>query len=417
MGRDAAIEWERLFPPCLINTPAIWKTLPFSLIFDPETALLPVFNAMKQSTPSIAVNARLLKSGRLEGIGRFAHEILRRLVRHHPEVVFHLYFDGPIAPEFRYGPNVRCYWLPPPARRPWLWDMWFDISVRVANGILKPQLFFSPDGMVPRGGLTPVIPVIHDLNFAHHPEWLPDWAAAYYNARFPVFAQKAAHILTVSDFSAQDIAKRYHVSLAKISIVHNAASAVFRPITELEKSEIRNEISNGCPYFIMVGAMSPRKNLQKALDAFLLFRQTLQTPFKLVVVGGELFRGGGMPANAEWQEDVLFLGRLPDPELARVLAASSGLIFPSLFEGFGIPILEAFQCGVPVLTGHHTALPEVGGGQAIYADVKNAEQLAVGMAKLLKDSTEMQAARQAQAKNFSWDTSATKVWTVFEKYL
>jgi glycosyltransferase involved in cell wall biosynthesis len=365
----------------------------------------------------VAVNTRLLRAHKLEGIGRFTHEICRRLVQNHPEVHFYFLFDAPYDPSFIYGNNVTPLWMPPPARRAWLWDLWFDWSLPLVFKWLQPDVFFSPDGHLPQNPKVPSVPVIHDLNFAHHPGWVPDWAQRYYDKRFPQFAQQAAHILTVSEFSKQDIAQRYHIQPEKITVVQNAASDIFQPQSENFNQTTRNHHTGGAPYFFVIGAINPRKNLLRILQAFDLWCTQNQAPHHLVVAGGAMFDVGGVweaHQSSPHKNRIHFLGHIPDADLARLLTASSGLIFPSLFEGFGIPILEAFQCGVPVLTGHNSALPEVGGHAAFYCDATDYQSITQGITALTQANETRLEAGFLQAQQFSWDNSAATIWEVLK---
>lgn len=366
----------------------------------------------------IAVNTRLLRAHKLEGIGRFTHEICKRLVQQHPEAHFYFLFDAPFASEFVYGPNVTPLWLPPPARRAWLWDIWFDASLPLFFKAIRPDVFFSPDGHLPRNSQIPSVPVIHDLNFEHHPEWVPAWAARYYKERFPVFAQQATSIITVSDFSKTDIASRYGTAPEKVVVAPNAASEIFRPLTAPELTTVRARITQGTPYFFGVGALNPRKNLVRTIQAFDQWCQQTNQPHQLVLAGGAMFNAGAIfeaRAAAAFPNRIHFLGRLEDADLAATMAASSGLVYASLFEGFGIPILEAFQCGIPVLTAQNSSLTEVGGPAAIYCDAKDLSSMAAGFEELAHASEVRIAAGFKQAAQFSWDASAALVWEVLQK--
>lgn len=365
----------------------------------------------------VAINTRLLRANRLEGIGRFTHEICQRLVQNHPEVQFYFLFDAPWDQQFIYAKNVRPLLVLPPARRAWLWDLWFDAALPLVFSALQPDVFFSPDGHLPRNPRVPTVPVMHDLNFLHHPNWVPDWAQRYYAQRFPVFARKAAHILTVSEFSKHDIAQHYQIQPEKISVVYNAASEIFRPQSETTNHQTRQNTTQGAPYFFVIGAINPRKNLVRTIQAYDLWCAQTDAPHHLVVAGGAMFEAGVVAEAREaahHKRRIHFLGHVPDVTLVQLLAASAGLVYASLFEGFGIPVLEAFQCGVPVLTSNNSALPEVGGAAAFYCDAEDVQSIAMGLQALADAAPSKAQEGFAQASKFSWDASADGVWNVLK---
>ncbi|MCB0785782.1 MAG: glycosyltransferase, partial [Flavobacteriales bacterium] len=216
----------------------------------------------------IAVNTRLLLPGRLEGIGWFAHETLSRIVTAHPEHQFIFLFDRPWNAQFIYAPNVVPVAAGPPTRHPILYRIWFDA---VVPGLLrkhKADLFLSPDGYLSLRTSVPQVPVMHDLNFEHHPDDLPPAYRRFYRKFFPRFARKAARIVTVSGFSKQDIMDRYGVPAEKIDVVHNGVGTVFGQDTDEEKVAARRKLTNGQPYVICVGSLPPRKNIAQLLPAF-----------------------------------------------------------------------------------------------------------------------------------------------------
>ncbi len=209
---------------------------------------------------NIAVNTRLLIHGRLEGIGWFTFENLKRVTTSHPEHQFFFIFDRPYHPEFIFGPNVHPIVIGPQARHPLLYYVWFEYSVKRVLKKIKADLFLSPDGYLSLSSKIPAIAVFHDLNFEHYPEDLP-WAERwYYKHFFPKYARKATRIATVSEFSKSDIVKQYHVDANKISVVFNGANEQYAPLSEDQKTLALQKLTGGKPYFFFVGALHPRKN-------------------------------------------------------------------------------------------------------------------------------------------------------------
>ena len=159
----------------------------------------------------IALNARLLISGKLEGTGRFTHQCFKRLVEQRPNDQFILLFDRTSTEEFEYGDNVESVCLLPPARRPWLFDVWFDYSVKMKLMRWKADVFVSTDGYVSRTTNVPQLNVMHDINFEHNPDWLPARYVRHFKLRFPQYATLASKLCTVSDYSRRDIASKYGI--------------------------------------------------------------------------------------------------------------------------------------------------------------------------------------------------------------
>jgi glycosyltransferase involved in cell wall biosynthesis len=364
----------------------------------------------------IVVNTRLLIHNKLDGIGRFTYETLIRITRDHPEAHFVFLFDREVHEDFIFFENITPVKLLPPARRPWLWNIWFNISVKNVLRDLSPDLFLSPDGYLPLRTKTPCLPVIHDLNFEHYPQDLPARYSKWYRKKFPVFAQQAKRIVTVSEFSKKDIAEKYHVAEEKIDVVYNGASHGFIPADEATKNKVKEKFTGGAAYFLYIGALHPRKNLERLIRSFAAFKKSTGSATKLVIVGGNYWRYKALTNEIDALSDkneVIFTGRLDEKELHAVTASALALVYVPYFEGFGIPIVEAMACDVPVLTSNITAMPEVAGEAALYADPFSEESIVSAMEAMDKDAvlrnTLIEKAK-LQREKFSWDKTAASLW-------
>lgn len=367
----------------------------------------------------IGINTRFLLNKRMEGFGWYTYEVTKRLVENHPEHEFVLFFDRPFDQKFVFGPNAIPVVLFPQARHPLLFRWWFNYSITKALKKYKCDVFFSPDGYLSLRTDVPQIPVIHDLNFEHHPQDLQRKHRNYYRTFFPKFAKKAAHILTVSDYSKQDIVNLYGVPEEKITVAWNGASDAFKALNADEVLKVRNAYSNGKPYFIFVGALHPRKNLKTLLEAFVLFAK--QNPeIDLLVVGSDLWSNSSEQPGEhilQFRDRIHFTGHVAFSELTRLMAAAFALVYIPYFEGFGIPLVEAMNCGLPIISGNLTSLPEVAGDVAIYVDPMNAKEVADHMQQLASDPElyqQMQEKSLERSKLFSWDFTAESVWKVIE---
>jgi len=368
----------------------------------------------------IAVNTRLLLKDRLEGIGWFGHETLSRITRAHPDVEFHFFFDREFDQEFIYGDNVKGHILHPQARHPFLYYFWFEWVVKAKLEKIKPDLFLSIDGLLSMRSSCKQLAVIHDINFEHYPAYLPFMTRMYYRYYFKRFAKKAMRIATVSEYSKKDIQNIYGISEETIDVVYNGANETFKPISIDQKSKVQSQYSEGHDYLIYVGAIQPRKNITRLMQAFDQFKKDSPSDLRLLLTGKKKWwniEQGRLYESLEFKEHILFTGRLPQEALVQVLAGSEGLCYVSTYEGFGIPILEAMCCDVPVLTSNTSAMPEIGGDAPVYCDPLSIVSIKEGMKDLLDPSLrEKRLAEGAEQRSrFSWDRTAEKLWESIEK--
>ncbi len=267
----------------------------------------------------------------------------------------------------------------------------------------------------------PQLAVIHDINFVHRPKDLPWLKAKYYNRFFPKFAQKARRIVTVSHYSKNDIIRSFHINADKIDVVYDGVNPAFVPTDHESKIATRQKYTGGAGYFLFIGALHPRKNVAGLLKAFDAFKKATNTNLKLMVVGGEMHKTGEIADTWEkmrFNNDVVFTGKVPTPELHQILGAALALTFVPFFEGFGIPVLEAMSAGVPVICSNTTSLPEVGGSAVLYADPYQPEQITDAMIKITDDPWLRNALIEKgfeQKKNFSWDDTARLLWLSIEQ--
>ncbi len=369
----------------------------------------------------IAVNTRLLLSGKLEGIGWFTYETLKRITQDHPEHEFIFLFDRSYSPEFIFGKNVTAVVAGPPTRHIFLFFPWFEIRIPLLLKSYKADVFLSPDGQLSLLSSVPQVAVIHDLNFFHHPEQLPPLVRWYYNTFFPRYARKAARIATVSEYTRQDIIQSYGIDPAIIDVTWNGCNARYIPLTEKQNAETRKAFTQGESFFLFVGLIIPRKNLIRLMQAFNRFKEKTGSSMKLLVVGEKKWWDAAHD-NAlqalQYQKDIVFAGRLQPEELHKVLAAAHALTFVPTFEGFGIPILEAFSTGTPVITSNVTSMPEVAGDAALLANPFDVDDIADKMIQLFSSPQLHQSLREKgmlRKNEFSWDKTAARLWECLEK--
>lgn len=377
---------------------------------------VPTFVAMR-----IVVNTRLLLANKLEGIGWFTHETMQRIVRAHPEHRFIFLFDRAFDKQFIYADNVEGAVLLPPTRHPLLYRLWFDWLLPRKLHALKADAFISPDGYLALRSNVPTLAVVHDLNFEHHPEDLPKAYRDYYRSYFPRFARHATRLGTVSEYSRRDIATTYGVPEGRIDVIHNGVGAVYRPLSELEKSEAAKEFTGDHPYIVCIGSLNPRKNIARLLQAFDELLDQHPSDLRLLVVGERMWWDGRMEEawqRMRHQDRVIFTGRLQQTDLHRALGGATALAFVSYFEGFGIPVAEAMRCGVPVVAAEATSLPEVAGDAAHYCDPFNVSDIARALHEVCSDPDRRKQLSEAgikRAQRYTWEHAATALWSSFER--
>lgn len=361
----------------------------------------------------IAINTRFLLPHKMEGFGWYTYEMVKRLVLNHPEHTFLFFFDRNYDERFLFAENIEPIVLNPPARHPLLFIWWFEIAVKRALKKHKADLFFSPDGYLSLGSSVKQIPVMHDLNFEHYPQDIPWSARKYYKYFFPKFAKKAHKIVTVSNYSKQDICASYNIAQEKVHTIWNGASEKFAPISAEEKFTIQQELTGGKPYFLFVGSLHPRKNVKRLLEAYQAYRKQYAN-FDLVVVGEPMWKQNA--SFLEYADNTIhFTGHLTLERLTKVMGAASIFVFVPYFEGFGIPLVEAMRCGTPIIAGNKTSLPEILGDAGILVDPFSVEEITQAMIALSTDVSLQQslsAKGLERSQQFSWDTSAEKLWEV-----
>lgn len=364
----------------------------------------------------IAVNTRLLLKGRLEGIGWFTHQTLERMVKDHPEHEFIFLFDRAYDPSFVFASNVIPVVIGPQARHPFLFYLWFEWSVPYILKKYKADLFLSPDGL---GSLRAKIPsclVIHDLAFEHYPDHLKLSHRLYLRKYSPLFARKATRIATVSEFSKKDISERYGIDADRIDVTCNGAHDAYRPLGWEEREAVKERYADGCEYFVFAGALHPRKNVLNLLKAFIDFKKRQRSNMKLVIAGRMAWKYEEveeMKATMPFRDEVKWVGYMDVEELSKVIGGAYALVYASLFEGFGIPILEALQCNVPAIVSNTSSMPEVAGEAALLVDPTDHRDIADKMERLYKDErlrSQLIAAAPVQVARYNWDKAADLLW-------
>ena len=363
----------------------------------------------------IVFNCWLLRNRQLDGIGNFTVQVLQNIIQNHPGQQFDLLVDKKFVNEYFDYPNVKLHRIFPALRHPLLYIFFLEIRLPLYLKKLKPSLLVSMDGFLSLSSKTKQVPVIYDLNFEHYPENLPWRNRAYYRYFFPKFVRIAKQIITISEYSKTDIIKTYHTPSDKIDNVYCGISSYFSPCTEIERNQTKQKYTYGTEYFFFAGTMHPRKNIIRLIQAFIEFKKNTVSDFKLVLAGHIMWDDNSIKEIVESnsvKEDIILVGRVSNEQLRLLLGSAWSLVFVPVFEGFGLPIVEAWQCGIAVICSNVTSMPEVAGDAAIVVDPFNIEEIATAMQKITDSSVRGYYINKGQKRKnlFSWSRTASLFW-------
>jgi glycosyltransferase involved in cell wall biosynthesis len=376
-----------------------------------EKGSIYLYNRMR-----IAVNTRFLLSDYLEGYGYFLNETFSRITKNHPEHEFIFIFDKPFNKKFLFASNVKAVVAGPPARHPLLWKLWYDIKLPAILKKYRADIFVSCDGFCSLNTKVPQCLAVHDLAFLHFPSFIKKSHLLFYKRYTPKFLIKAKSVITVSEFSKHDIITQYKIEADKINVVYSAAKEIFQPLEYEAKQKAKDKYTDGKEYFIYAGAIHPRKNLMNLLKAFSAFKKRQQSGLKLVLAGRLAWKYESFTKSLQsykYRNDVILTGYLEEEELVKLIGAAYAMVYPSLWEGFGVPVLEAMHCAVPVITTVNSSMQEIAQEGALYADANNYLDIADKMMLLYKNENlrkEMVIIGKVIAQQYHWDKTADLLW-------
>jgi glycosyltransferase involved in cell wall biosynthesis len=358
----------------------------------------------------IAVNTRFLLKDKLEGIGLYTLEVVKRMAAAHPEDEFIFFFDRPFDPSFVFEKNITPVVLSPPARHPLLFIAWFEWSAARALKKYKADVFLSPDNFLSLSTSVPTVLIVHDIAFTHFSEndkWIN---RQYYKFFTPRFLKRANAILAVSEFTKQDILSKFSfVEKSKITVAYNGCREIFRPIL--------GQNTEGAHFFLFVGAVHPRKNVPRLIEAFDLFKKRTKSSVNLVLCGRFAWQTGAVKSAydaATFKQDIIFKGYVEDKEIVKLTARALAVTYVSLFEGFGVPLLEAMNSDTPIITSNVSSMPEVVGDAAILVNPESVEEIANAMQEIFENENLREKLIEngwIQRAKFDWDKTADIVYS------
>ena len=366
----------------------------------------------------IAIDARKLRD---YGIGTYVRNLLRYLSRidHTTEYVL-LCRGEDCGFEEELGENFRSVVENAPA-----YSIREQISVPVALRREAIDLFHAPHYVLPP--LTPCrsVVTIHDCIHLRFPQYLPNrLGSAYARASMWTAAHRSNRVLTVSEASKRDILRYFHIPESKIDVIYNAIDERFgQTPPDEEIARVRERYQLNDPFVLYAGNIKPHKNLERLIEAFHTLRRGGFDEVKLLIIGDEISKYASLRRAVhkhKLHKHVRFFGFVSDQTLAALYRLAAVFVFPSLYEGFGLPPLEAMASGTPVITSNVSSLPEVVGDAAILIDPYEPDAIADAMRRVLTDEAlraTLRARGLARVREFSWERSVTRVREIYGEVL
>jgi glycosyltransferase involved in cell wall biosynthesis len=370
----------------------------------------------------VAVDARSAVFPHRTGIGQYTRQLMAHLPRVDPAtsyVAWYLNARGALGGPRRFlddlaAPNLTERWTPLPAR-------WFDtlterFDLPRMEWLVRFDVLFAPNFVSPPTRRRALVVTVHDLAFRRFPETAPH-GTRWWLARIDRTLARAARIIVVSDSTRRDLLEFYPVAPERVSVIHHGVDReVFAPAPAEAVGEVRARFRVDGPYLLALGGIEPRKNLPNLVEAFAALPSDVRPA--LVVAGGEvawnpegrrLLEGALSKVPGDVRRRVVLAGYVSEPEKVALLSGAEALVCPSLYEGFGLPLLEAMACGTPVLTSDVSALPEVAGDAALLVDPREVDSIRQGLERLLRDEELRRTLARAgaeRAATFTWERTA-----------
>jgi len=360
---------------------------------------------------------------RRAGLGRYAESLTRALVAAHPDR-YALFYNRERGVKPLPGLErlpIRTVAL---GYKPWRMLVWLGQLARIGIDNLLPdaELFHATEHLLLSLRSIPTVLTVHDLIFRQLPEHHKPLNRWYLNLTVPLYCRRANHVIAISEYTRRHLVAAYGLPPEKITVVHEAAAPRFHLQSPEAIAAVRGRYSLPDRYLLFVGTIEPRKNLTRLLAAFeTIHAERLSDG--LVIVGKRGWLYDDFFARLEQsplKDAVLFPGYVMDEDLPAVYAGAQALVFPSLCEGFGLPVLEAMACGTPVVSSNASSIPEVGGEAALYFDPTDTAEITTTTRRLLREADlrdSMRTLGLAQAARFSWGLAATATEAVYDAVL
>jgi alpha-1,3-rhamnosyl/mannosyltransferase len=303
--------------------------------------------------------------------------------------------------------------------RPWL-DRAYGIAFRLAAG--RADLYHEPNHIPVRCG-RPTVTTVHDLSVLLHPEWHPPDRARWYERAFAAGVRQTVRFIAASEFTKQEMVRHLGLSPDRIDVTYQAPRPAFQPPTDDAVRATLAAYDLSPRFFLFVGTLEPRKNVAGLLESYAALPAAVRAAHPLVLAGGWGWRTDALAAQLDaspCRGEVRLIGYADDASLAALYAACTALVWPTWYEGFGLPPLEALACGAPVVVSNVASLPEVVGDAGVLLDPQDTAGWTTAMRRLAEDDAWRQMWRHrgpARAAEFSWRRCATQTLACYEAAL
>jgi glycosyltransferase involved in cell wall biosynthesis len=368
----------------------------------------------------IGIEGRTLQGERY-GVARYLYNILRYLVEIEGDDEYIVYLSKPITPLDFSSENLDFRVL---GHAPGL--SWRHLRLPLAMWRDRVDVHFSPSYFLPLIKVCPSLVVVHDLTFKVHPEWFKEDPRFRFDKLFWREVKRAERIVTVSEHSKKDIASILGVEPPRVVVIPGAADDHFHPVKEEERlADVRARYGLAPDFLFTAGAIHTRRNLERLIEAVSIASRASHKELELLILGTTApftppVDIEGTARLCGMEERMIHVEYVNEEDLLLLYNACGLFVYPSIYEGFGLPVIEAMACGTPVACSNVTSLPEVAGEAALYFDPLSVEEMAGAIAKAVQDEKlrdELSRAGRERASTFSWKKAAERMHDVFREVL
>jgi glycosyltransferase involved in cell wall biosynthesis len=368
----------------------------------------------------VGIDASRAATPQRTGTEAYARRLITALIEHtrNSGHQLRLYFnERPTPGLFPVADHVRLLVIPFPR-------LWTHLRLAWELARRSPDVFFTPAHVIPLSFRGPSVATVHDLGYEFFPQAHTGSQLRYLRWSTRHNARQGRFVIADSEATRDDLIKLYAVPADKIRVVYPALPSPLSPVTDpaiLKAAAHKYGLT--APYLLYLGTLQPRKNLVRLVEAYAsLWEMQPEPPPQLVLAGRAGWETDGITSAIESlpagvREQVVLPGFVDDTDKAALISGATALLFPSLYEGFGFPVLEGFACDTPVLASRNSSLPEVGGQAALLVEAEDSDDIADGMKRLLTDAAlrEWLVLRgKEQLQRFSWKQAAAQVWDCLE---
>ncbi len=370
----------------------------------------------------IGINAQIVTFAatyRQAGVSRFTEQLILALQQRDGDARYSVFVNETARGGFSDSANMRFHYTRLPAHRPLVRIAWEQCLLPLAARSL--DVLHCPVNVLPLLSPCPTVLTVHDLTFVRYPERFKPERRRYLAASTRMSAKRARRITADSANTKTDLAAEFGVPEDKIDVVYPGVDPEFHPLSAAQAAEFRGRAGLPDEFILFVGTLEPRKNLDLLIEAYVLLKRQMPSPPPLIVAGARGWMFDRIFAAVERHgltDDVRFPGYVASEDLASWYSAATVFVYPSLYEGFGLPALEAMACGTPVVVSNVSSLPEVVGDAGAQVDPHQPEQLASALAEILQSKSkreQMAAAGLQRAATFTWSRAAEQIARIYRQ--